>query len=95
MWVQSSAGSGLYAMLPLLLIFGVFYFLLIRPQQVKQKKWAETLETVKTGDRVTTSGGIRGTVIKIKDDCFHLQVPPDNLRVEVVKNSVVSIGRES
>ena len=76
--------------LPLLLIFGVFYFLLIRPQQVRQKKWAAALETLKSGDRVVTSGGIRGVIIAVKDDCFHLRVPPDNLRLEVAKTAIVS-----
>jgi len=95
--VQSTPGSGsagLITLLPLVVIFVVFYFFLIRPQQVRQKKWAATLETVKSGDRVTTSGGIRGVVIAVKDDSFHLRVPPDNLRLEVVKTAVVSIGKE-
>ena len=91
---STPSGTSWLGLAPLVLIFVVFYFFLIRPQQVRQKKWAETLETVKNGDRVTTSGGLRGTVIAIKEDSFHLRVPPDNLRVEVVKTSVVSIGKE-
>ena len=65
--------------------------LLIRPQQVRQKKWQQMLTQLKNGDRVTTSGGLRGTIIAVKDDAFHLRVPPDNLRIEVSRNSVVSV----
>ncbi len=75
----------------LVLIFGIFYMLLIRPQQVRQKKWQQMLTQLKNGDRVTTSGGLRGTIIAVKDDAFHLRVPPDNLRIEVSRNSVVSV----
>lgn len=82
------------AFLPLVFIFAIFYFVLVLPQQRKQKKWATMLEQIKSGDRVTTSGGLRGTVIAVKDDAFHLRVPPDNLRMEVVKSSVVAVGVE-
>lgn len=88
-------GPGLVGMLlPLGLVFLVFYFLLIRPQQVRQKKWTEVLGTLKAGDRVTTAGGIRGVIIAVKDDSFHLRVPPDNLRLEVTKQSVVTVGKD-
>lgn len=80
--------------LPLIFIFAIFYFLLILPQQRRQKKWQEMLGSLKTGDRVTTSGGLRGTVIALRDDAIHLRVPPDNLRVEVARTSVVSVQTE-
>jgi preprotein translocase subunit YajC len=76
---------------PLLFIFAIFYFLLIMPQQRRQKKWQTMLDALKTGDKVTTSGGLRGTIIALKDDAVHLRVPPDNLRVEVTKASVVQV----
>jgi preprotein translocase subunit YajC len=88
-----SAGGGMGIMplllLPLLFIFGTFYF-----QQRKQKRWQEVINGLKTGDRVTTTGGIRGIVIALKDDAMHLRVPPDNLRLEIAKTSIVSINRE-
>jgi preprotein translocase subunit YajC len=87
---QSGAGGFGFA-LPLILIFGIFYFLLILPQQRRQKKWQAMLGELKTGDRVTTSGGIRGTIIALRDDSIHLRVPPDNLRIEVLRSSVVSL----
>ncbi len=77
--------------LPLVFIFAVFYLLLILPQQRRQKKWQKMLGELKTGDRVVTSGGLRGTVIALRDDFIHLRVPPDNLRVEVQRSSVVSV----
>ena len=80
--------------LPLIFIFGIFYFLLILPQQRRQKRWQQMVNDLKTGDRVVTGGGIRGTIIAIKDDAVHLRVPPDNLRLEVAKSSVVSVARD-
>ena len=76
---------------PLVFIFAIFYFLLILPQQRRQKKWQGMLDALKTGDRVVTSGGLRGTIVAMKDDAVHLRVPPDNLRVEVTKASVVQV----
>ena len=77
---------------PLIFIFAIFYFLLILPQQRRQKKWTAMLEQLKTGDRVTTSGGLRGTIMAIKDDCVHLRVPPNNLVMEVTKASVTQVS---
>ncbi|HUQ49309.1 MAG TPA: preprotein translocase subunit YajC [Terriglobales bacterium] len=91
---QASSGSSLIGLLPLVFIFVIFYLLLIRPQQKRQKEWAAKLETLKSGDRIVTSGGIKGTIIAVKDDSFHLRVPPDNLRLEVVKSAVVSVAVE-
>jgi preprotein translocase subunit YajC len=85
-------GGGILLWLPLVFIFAIFYFLLIMPQQRRQKRWREMLNSVKTGDRVVTSGGIRGTVIALREDFIHLRVPPDNLRIEVAKSAVVSVG---
>jgi preprotein translocase subunit YajC len=82
-------GLGIFLLLPLLFIFATFYF-----QQRKTKKWQEVLSNLKNGDRVTTSGGIRGLVIALKDDAVHLRVPPDNLRLEVAKTSITAINRE-
>jgi preprotein translocase subunit YajC len=86
---SAGGGLGMILLLPLLFIFATFYF-----QQRKTKRWQQVLSSLKTGDRVTTGGGIRGTVISLKDDAIHLRVPPDNLRLEIVKSSIVSINRE-
>jgi preprotein translocase subunit YajC len=86
---SAGGGLGIFLLLPLLFIFATFYF-----QQRKQKRWQEVINSLKTGDRVTTSGGIRGQVIALKDDAVHLRVPPDNLRLEVAKVSITAINRE-
>src|SRR5437899_9180084 len=88
---QFGGGSGLLGIAPLIFIFAIFYFLLIMPQQRRQKKWQAMLGELKTGDKVVTSGGIRGTIIALRDDFIHLRVPPDNLRIEVSRSSVVSV----
>ena len=80
--------------LPLIFIFVIFYVLLILPQQRRQKKWQAMLGGLKTGDRVITSGGLRCTVIALRDDFIHLRVPPDNLRVEVARSAVVQVEVE-
>ena len=90
-WLQIPGGSSLLTIAPLLFIFAIFYFLLILPQQRRQKKWQAMLGELKTGDKVVTSGGLRGTIISLKDDAVTLRVPPDNLKLEVSRASVVSV----
>ena len=91
---QSGGGMSLVTLAPLLFIFAIFYFLLIMPQQRRQKKWQHMLSELKTGDRVVTSGGLRGTVMALKDDVLQIRVPPDNLRLEVTRASVVSVTND-
>ena len=86
--------TGLASFLPFLLIIVVFYFLLIRPQQSRQKKWQQMLNSLKPGDRVTTSGGIKGVILSIKDDAIQLRIAPDNLRIEVVKSAIASVTQQ-
>ncbi len=83
---------GLLGFAPLIFIFAIFYFLLILPQQRRQKKWQQMLGELKTGDKVVTSGGLRGTIVALRDDSIHLRVPPDNLRLEVTRASVASVS---
>jgi preprotein translocase subunit YajC len=91
MILQATGGGGFGGLILLLPMFAIFYFLLILPQQKKQKKWQAMLSQIKNGDRVTTSGGIRGTIIALRDDAVHLRVPPDNIKLEVARNSIVSV----
>ena len=79
--------SALIQFLPLVLIFVVFYFLLIRPQQKKQKEQRATLEAVRRGDRIVTGGGILGTVSKV--------VNPDELEVDLAPNVRVRVLRST
>jgi len=91
LWLQLPGGSSLLSLAPLLFIFAIFYFLLIMPQQKKQKKWQAMLSELKNGDRIVTSGGLRGTIVSLRDDALVLRVPPDNLKLEISRASVVSV----
>lgn len=71
--------------------FVLLYFLMIAPNQRKQKKWQEMLGKLKTGDRVTTNGGIRGTIVSVKDDSVQLRIPPDNIKMEFVKSAIAAV----
>jgi preprotein translocase subunit YajC len=77
-------------LLPLLLI-PVLYLVMIRPQQKRQKQWQEMLGGIKAGDKVTTAGGIRGTIISIKDDVIIIKVAPDGVKMEIAKNAIASV----
>jgi preprotein translocase subunit YajC len=64
---------------------------MIAPNQKKQKKWQEMLGQLKTGDRVTTNGGLRGTVLTVKDDVVVLRVQPDGVKLEFVKSAIAAV----
>jgi preprotein translocase subunit YajC len=94
-WAQTGGGAGgsdfLVQLFPLILIFVVFYFLLIRPQQAKVKAQREMLGGVKRGDRVVTGGGIIGLVTKVISD-NELQVElAEGVRVRIIKQTITDI----
>jgi preprotein translocase subunit YajC len=78
----------------LLLIFVAMYFLLVAPNQKKQKTWAKMLASLKAGDRVTTNGGIRGVIVTVKDDVLIVRTAPDNIKLEFVKSAVAAVTTE-
>ena len=78
-------------MLPILLLVPLMYFVMIRPQQKRQKQWQQMLGGIKTGDKVTTAGGIRGVILSIKDDAIIIRVAPDNIKIEVAKSAIASV----
>jgi preprotein translocase subunit YajC len=90
--LAQSSGSAIFGLVPLIAIFAIFYVMLILPQQKRQKKWQTMLSALKNGDKVVTSGGIRGTIISVKDDAVQLRVPPDNLRIEVARSAVTALA---
>ena len=84
-------GGGLEALLPLVLIFVVFYFLLIRPQQKKMKQHKEMLTSIRRGDRVVTGGGILGTVTKVNDENELTLEIADDVRVRVQRGLLSAV----
>ncbi|WP_343564846.1 preprotein translocase subunit YajC [Kiloniella sp. b19] len=83
--------DALTSFLPLILIFVVFYFLIIRPQSKKAKAHRAMLEAVRRGDKIVTSGGIVGVVTKVKDDS-EIQVEiADNVRVRVMRHMIADV----
>lgn len=82
--------SPLGAMLPFLLIIPIFYFLLIRPQQKRQKTFQQMINQLKKNDRVVTSGGIHGLIIAVKEHTLTLKIA-DNVKVEIDKASVARV----
>src|SRR3954465_9413243 len=92
--IQAGGSIGWLGFPPLIFIFAIFYFLLIMPQQRRQKKWQAMLTELKAGDKVITSGGIKGTILSVKEDAVQLRVPPDNLRLEVTRSAIVSMAEE-
>lgn len=80
-------GGGLTAFLPLVVLLGVFWFLIMRPQQRRAKEHRALLSAVKQGDRIVAAGGIVGTVRRVDDDTISLQVA-DNVVIKVDRGSV-------
>lgn len=85
----SLGNSAQLLLLPL--FFVVMYLMIILPNQRKQKKWQEMLSQLKNGDKVTTNGGIRGTILSVKDDVVLIKVAPDNIKLEFVKSAIASV----
>jgi preprotein translocase subunit YajC len=92
-----SGAGGAAQFLPLIAIFGVFYFLLIRPQQQKQKELKNMISAVRRGDRVVTGGGILGTVQRVPmvQDKDGKQVPSQEIEVEIAKDIRVVVLRDT
>ncbi len=81
------SGSGIGQFIPLILIFVIFYFFLIRPQQKKVKEHKMMVENLKRGDKVVTSGGIVGSIERVIDNEKVEVLISDNVKVEVIKST--------
>lgn len=88
------AGGGLGALggLPFIFLAMIaMYLLLVLPNQRKQKQWQTMLGQIKAGDRVTTTGGIRGTVVVVKDDVLVVKTQPDGVKLEFAKAAISAV----
>jgi preprotein translocase subunit YajC len=85
--------DSLITFLPIILIIGVFYLLVMRPQQKKRKALQEKLSTVRPGDKIMTTAGVFGTVASVGDDKFDLEIAP-GVRVTMLKAAISQIVTE-
>jgi preprotein translocase subunit YajC len=92
---EGQQGSWITTLMPLVVIFAIFYFLMIRPQQKQQKKHREMLAAIKKGDRVITRGGMHGTVFGITDNIITIEVT-NELKLKFNREAIAGIsGNES
>ncbi len=91
--LQATApGSSMLGFLPIVLIFGIFYFLLFLPMQRQKKNTQKMLSSLQNGNTVLTSGGIVGTIVSIgEDDTLVLRVKPDNIKLQVARSAVSNL----
>jgi len=87
-------GSSFTAFIPLILMFAIFYFLLIRPQQKKAKAHKETLTQLKKGDQIVSSGGLHGVITGLADDVVTMEIAP-KVRVKISRGSVAGVLKRS
>ena len=93
-YAQDAVGvtSAVLNYLPIILIFGVFYFLLIRPQQTRAREMKAMLAALRRGDRVVTAGGILGTVQRVKEGSNEIEVDiAPNVRVTVMRDTITTV----
>jgi len=88
--MQPNLNVGIFNFIPLIFIFLVFYFLIIKPQQKKQKEHQRMVDNLKKNDEIVTSGGIHGVIVNVKEKTFVLRVD-ENARIEVDKNSIAYV----
>jgi preprotein translocase subunit YajC len=93
-----SGGGGIFGqinmLIPFIAMFAIFYFLLIRPQQKKQRDLRQMVQNLKRGDRVVTNGGLYGTIVKIRNDIIHLEIA-DQVRIRINKSSIADLVGEA
>lgn len=91
-YAQGAGGDAFTSFLPIILIFVIFYFLLIRPQQKKMKAHRAMLGQVKRGDKVLTGGGIIGTITKVKEETDEVTVEiADGVRVDILRGTISDV----
>lgn len=86
-------GGGFGLLVPMVLVFGVFYVLMIRPQQKRQRQLQETIASLKSGDRIVTNGGIIGTITAVRDTSFLIR-SGDKSILEIARSAVAAVEPE-
>lgn len=95
--LQGQGGTNtLLGFLPMVLIFGIFYFLLFLPMQRQKKAQRQMLATLQSGNVVQTSGGIIGTIVSVApdDDTLVLRIKPDNIKIQIARSAVSGVISE-
>ena len=87
-------GQGIAQFIPLILIFVIFYFFLIRPQQKRVKEHKSMVETLKRGDEIITSGGIIGTVDRVMEDDTIEVTLAENVKVKIIRSTITSLLKQ-
>jgi preprotein translocase subunit YajC len=90
---QAGQGGGIAGFLPIIILFVIFYFLLIRPQQKKAKEHREMIANLKKGARIITSGGIFGTIISLDDTTVGLEIA-DKVKIKITRGNVAAIASD-
>lgn len=92
--VASTSGSSLMSLLPMVLIFAIFYFFLIRPQKKRQQAIETMVTELQKGDKVIAAGGLYGSIHKIEDNVVYLDIA-EGVRVKALKSSVVEVTSDT
>jgi len=90
----AGSSSSLLSFLPIILMIAIFYFLVFMPMRKQQKNTKEMIKALQNGQTVLTTGGIIGTIVAVNDDTLILRIKPDNLKLQVSRNSVTSLVTE-
>lgn len=90
----SPAANPVVQFIPILAIFGIFYFLLLRPMQKQRRDQQQMLADLKTGNTVVTNGGIIGTIIALTDDTAVIRVKPDNVKLQISRSAISGLVNE-
>ena len=87
---QAQAPNGIISFLPLVFILGIFYLIVFLPARRRQKKLQEMIDNLKPGDKVVTSGGIYGTIVKLEADRIQLRIA-ENVKIDLSRNAVTAL----
>ena len=90
----AGGSGGLGAFLPLIIIFAIFYFLLIRPQQKKAKQHKQLLSELRKGDKVVSSGGLHGVITGMSDEVLTVEISP-KVKVKISRGSIAGVSRKA